>query len=218
GLCLNWGFYFKATVDCFELGSKDIDEALRCLDDQRHFHDVLPSKETPTFGPYLAFNRQYTYHLFSHARLGRLLFFKNFLQSILENPSVDDCQRHWLWAQLQPQKVAKPDENGICQDPLREFMETVLPWPVPNDFFNKAIYQTLGDIFSLWTPDTPFYIVLDEANVITHGTYCFLRAFEGNPILNEILSTMGRFIDKDMQQIVVDEPVCLVAGSWGKIS
>ncbi len=166
-----------------------MDEALRCLEDQSHFQDVLPSKEDPTFGPYLAFNRQYTYRLFSHALLGRLLFFKRFLQSMLENPSADDCRRRWLWAQLQPRKVAKPDENGICQDPLQEFMETALPWPVPNEFFDEAIHQTLEDIFSLWTPDTPFYIVLDEANVITRGTYCFLHAFEDNPILNEILST-----------------------------
>ncbi|PBK97970.1 hypothetical protein ARMGADRAFT_1136387, partial [Armillaria gallica] len=122
GLCLNWGFYYTATVDCFELGSKDMDEALRCLDDQGHFHDVLPSRKNLAFGPYLGFNRQYTYRLFSHALLGHLLFFTRFSPSMLETLSADDCRRRWLG----PNCSRARSPNQIVRDPLQEFMETAL--------------------------------------------------------------------------------------------
>ncbi|KAK7030273.1 hypothetical protein VNI00_014290 [Paramarasmius palmivorus] len=192
GLCIRWGLFFSAhqaphvkplTICDLHCLVYDCNwEAVKPLEEHDGWTRSLP-QEGYTFA--LETNIKIAHRCFSQVLLARLLVLREFMRNV---GSGRGLEKSWLEMQLH-----QPDER-----PIESLLAALQRVPVDDRIINEAIAYHLAEIFA--TLDIPagerFYIVLDQAEAVTHQWYWFshhhafrdqARDGETYPILKEIL-------------------------------
>ncbi|THU87879.1 hypothetical protein K435DRAFT_842365 [Dendrothele bispora CBS 962.96] len=188
GLCNHWGLFFTCVEDFNQLGSSDTFKVINnFLSESPDFRSFMESEDD------LRCNRRVAYRYFSEVLLSRLLLFKLFLEYTLEEGIDEGHKKRWLLAQLSPGILWGPEGNRY-HDYFLDILTSLNKSGVTDEVIDDAIMQTMKEILGLWDfTETPFYIVLDEANYAASTyTYSFRDDVGSYPILKEIIRTWRR--------------------------
>ncbi|KAJ3773207.1 hypothetical protein FB446DRAFT_844988 [Lentinula raphanica] len=184
GLCKHWGFYFTAAVDTSRLGSTDVQSDIkRRIEGHPVFMSMARDRgsysETLTSAIATLAHR-----CFSEILLARLLVFKSYLEIVTKGGIEDIHKTRWFLVQLQPYLVDNLDSFAA----LRSLISASNASDIVID---ECIAQCMEDVtnsFLQMSPEPHFFIVLDEANVVSErDTFAFRGVHGPHPILKEII-------------------------------
>jgi hypothetical protein len=184
GLCLNWGLYFTARTQPEGVGSSDLEEVLRLLDQYSRLTKITDENRTTAH----AANRAVTFRRFVLVLYVRLLIFRVFLErASASTPAgiVDEHKRRWLLVQLAPETLLGSD---IFKD------LTVSLMAASDHYLLEGVNSELGEVRKLLSlPSSDLFCVLDEAQIPANMfSECFLSETEPvqpRPILRQLIAS-----------------------------
>ncbi|KAJ3858475.1 hypothetical protein EV359DRAFT_87697 [Lentinula novae-zelandiae] len=184
GLCIHWGFYITCAIDSSYLGASDFAADISDISSNSNWTGLLPLRTDPHYTTSLQNNVRTVYRIACEALLARLIVFKMYLEACSKAGFCHDHRQRWLESQIFPHNLASPFE------PYGKIKHQISIACVNDSVIDEAILHTWEDIQFLlqMAPGEVFYIVLDEANVVSQKHYGALEDDGGPyPLLKAIL-------------------------------